>query len=54
MGVGRSGRWGVNHRESVLVCGTSAARAHRGSRSGGNSYFLDRERKGRVGEACLL
>ena len=54
MGVGRCGRWGVSHRVFVLVCGASVARAHRGSRSGGNSCFLDRERKGRVGEACLL
>jgi len=54
MGGGRSGRWVVNYRESVLVCGTSGARAHWGSRSGGNSCFLDKERKGRVGETCLL
>jgi len=46
----RSGRWGVNHRVFVLVCGTSAARAHRGT----GSCFLDRERKGRVGETYLL
>ena len=54
MSVGRSGRWEVNHQGSVLVGGTSAARTHWESRSGDTSCFLDRERKGRVGEACLV
>jgi len=55
MGVGRCEGWRASNRSFLLFCGALTARVHtRGSGSGGNFCFLDREREGRVGVACLL
>jgi len=55
MGVGRCESWGPSNRSFLIFCGASTARAHTiGSGSGGDFFFLDREREGRVGETCLL